>query len=174
MGGINAWLKEGKAGRTPVKLIELPEGEKQCDRHKDPFSLCAVAVHLSSHALSAGDGFFWERCKGWPILACVYVCMEGDQQLSLTATTACAPSSWPHTQKPFFQLLRREEHIFCQSVHTAEFKKENKFLFCMCVIVCKLFSVSGKYSDADLFSQEIESRLGPQQLPLCLYLSSPL
>lgn len=55
----------------------------------------------------------------------------------------------------------------------ADLKKDNVSLVCVCVRLGELFSVPGKYSDADLFSQETESRLDPvttTSLSLSLYL----
>lgn len=132
------------------------EAEQQAHISYRPFySLRCGSASFPPHARSAVDGFFWEHCKGWPILACVCVCVEGDRLLPALDN----PASWPHSTNLFPHCLCRK-NIFSAN-RCLPLSSRNRMCFCICVCVCvrELFSVPGKYRDVGLFSQETETRL---------------
>lgn len=166
--------KDGE-NKNQVYSIKIQE-----QSHTDLFSLSAGVMHLffPPHAHSVGDGFFWERYKRWPILA--GVCLHGRWP---SVQAFCHYHSTPplpgHTHKYlFFPPTASAGRAYFLPISACCWIQERECvsLYFMCVFVCELFSVPGKYSNTDLFSQETESRLDPtNNYARCffIYLFSP-
>lgn len=95
------------------------------------YPLCRGDASFPLHAHSAGDGFFWEHCTRWPILA--PVCLHG-RWLSILPVLS-APISWSRTNT-FSWPVHWEEHSF--------FLLKSRWSVCV-LFVSELFNVPGQY-----------------------------
>lgn len=94
------------------------------------YPLCRGDASFPLHAHSAGDGFFWEHCTRWPILA--PMCLHG-RWLSILPVLS-APISWSCTNT-FSWPVQWEEHSFFLL----------KSRWSVFVFVSELFNVPGQY-----------------------------